>query len=100
MIWAIPGKNTLSSKCYNLPGKIPIFLFGFVQLYLPQGPDDDQRGRKTEEAGRKKTKGTGQGSKAEKIAEKNQQNCLYLLAIVKAIHINSIRPKSDDQTSR
>jgi len=84
MIWAIPSKNTLSSRCYNLQGKVPIFLFG--QLYLPQGPDDDQRGRKTEEAGGKKTKGTGQGSKAEKIAEKNQQNCLYLLAIVKAIY--------------
>jgi hypothetical protein len=40
----------------------------FGQLYSPQGPDDDQRGRKTEEAGRKKTKGTGTGSKAEKIA--------------------------------
>jgi hypothetical protein len=79
MIWAIPGKNTLSSRCYNLSGKIPIFLFG--QLYSPQGPDDDQRGRKTEEAGRKKTKGTGQGSKAEKIAPELRAFRLYFLTL-------------------
>jgi hypothetical protein len=79
MIWAIPGKNTLSTRCYNWPGKVPIFLFG--QLYLPQGPDDDQRGRKTEEAGGKKTKGTGQGSKAEKIAPELLAFRFYFLTL-------------------
>ncbi len=53
----------------------------FGQLYSPQGPDDDQRGRKTEEAGGKKTKGTGQGSKAEKIAPELPAFRLYFLTL-------------------